>query len=498
MQSLDFLILIFLEIVEPLAEFPAAINPGETGLESKRMRCRRGIKVVSPSRLPWLLLLLALAGPVIATAAGKSAENLVQVAQQNNDEGKSSTTGQSPKPATTTDSFRLPRDRYEKAVAFARTEYVLYFVSTAWGILLLLLLLRLGIVAKLRDAAESASPKRFIQSLIFIPGFFLLLALFHLPLSIYGYRLALHYDLSVQGWRSWLWDWTKGELLTISLGFLLVWILFTVIRWKPRSWWFYFWLAIVPIALFLFFISPWLFDPMFNKFQPLRDKHASLVESIGKLTQRAGVPIPPERMFLMEASAKSTEINAYVTGFGASKRVVVWDNTIRKAAPDEVLYIVGHELGHYVLGHVWKGFLFFVVGLFFGLYVAYRLFNWVLARWGTSWGIRGPNDWAALAVLLLIMNVLDFIGTPIGNGFSRMQEHNADVYGLEVTHGLTPNSAQVAAGAFQVLGDVDLADPHPSKFITFWLYSHPPLGDRLSFAHNYDPWSKGEAPQFVK
>jgi STE24 endopeptidase len=187
-----------------------------------------------------------------------------------------------------------------------------------------------------------------------------------------------------------------------------------------------------------------------------------------------------------------------VTGFGSSKRVVIWDTTIQKASPDEVLYIVGHELGHYVLGHIWKGFLFFVVGAFFGLYAAFRLLRQLLGKWGSVWGIRGQEDWAALAVLLLIMSVLDFIATPIANGLSRMQEHQADVYGLEVTHGLIPHSGEVAAGAFQVLGDVDLADPNPSKFITFWLYSHPPLGERLVFANRYDPWSKGEAPQFVK
>lgn len=477
------------------------------------MRCAKASKAVDlPKkqlgiRFAWLLLLLASAGPLLAAAARKAVENSAPAASQNagrsdapssNGSEAQGASDQSSKPAANTGSFRLAQDRYEKAVAFARSEYVLYFISAAWGILLVLLLLRLGIVAKLRDIAEKASPKRFVQSLIFIPGFLLLLGVLHLPVSVYGHRLALRYELSIQAWGSWLWDWAKGELLTIFLGFLIVWILIGVIRWKPRTWWLYFWLAIVPIALFLFFISPWLFDPLFNKFQPLQQKHAALVHSIGKLTERAGAPIPAEHMFLMEASAKSTEINAYVTGFGASKRVVIWDNTIQKAAPDEVLYIVGHEMGHYVLGHVWKGFLFFVGGLFFGLYIAYRLFEWTLARWGKTWGVRGPEDWAALAVLLLIMNVLEFTGTPIGNGFSRMQEHNADVYGLEVTHGLTPHSAEVAAGAFQVLGDVDLADPNPSKFITFWLYSHPPLGERLSFAHDYDPWSKGQAPQFVK
>jgi Zn-dependent protease with chaperone function len=210
------------------------------------------------------------------------------------------------------------------------------------------------------------------------------------------------------------------------------------------------------------------------------------------------VPIPPDRMFLMEASAKTNEINAYATGVGASKRVVVWDTTIQKTNPDEVLAVVGHELGHYVLGHTWKGFLFFTGGMLVGLYVAYRALQWVLARWGKAWGVRGQEDWAALAVLLLIFHVLEFVGTPIGNGFSRMQEHAADVYGLEVTHGILPNSQEVAAQSFQKMGDIDLADPNPSKFITFWLYSHPPLGERLAFAHNYDPWSKGESGKYVK
>jgi STE24 endopeptidase len=394
--------------------------------------------------------------------------------------------------------YSLPQDRYDKAVALARTEYALYFISTVWGILCLVLLLHLGIVARLRDLAERVGNRRYVQSLIFVPGLILLLGALHLPVSLYAHRLVLQYELSVQGWGSWFRDWAKGELLTIALAFLVVWILFAAMRWKPQTWWLYFWIAIIPVALFIFFISPWFLDPLFNKFQPLQEKHPELVESIGKLTQRAGIPIPAERMFLMEASAKSTEINAYVTGIGASKRVVVWDTTIQKASPEEVLSIVGHEIGHYVLGHIWKGFLFFVVGMFFGLYLAYRLLQWILGRWGKNWGVRGQEDWAALAVLLLIMRVLEFVGLPIGNGFSRMQEHQADVYGLEVTHGLIPDSSEVAARAFQVLGNVDLSDPNPSRFITFWLFDHPPLTDRLNFARSYDPWSRGQSPQFVK
>ena len=308
----------------------------------------------------------------------------------------------------------------------------------------------------------------------------------------------MRYEQSIQNWDSWFWDWTKGQSISLGLGYIVALLLVSIIRWKPRTWWLYFWYAIVPLALFLFFISPWFLDPMFNRFAPLKATHPQLVEAIGKLTERAGVPIPPERMFLMEASAKTNQINAYVTGVGASKRVVVWDTTIEKTQPDEALFLVGHELGHYVLGHVWKGFLFFTAGLLVGLYVAYRALDWMLAHWGKAWGVREQPDWAALAVLLLIFHILDFVGTPIGNGFSRIEEHAADVYGLEVTHGILANSQEVAAQSFQKLGEIDLADPHPSKFIRFWLYSHPPLGERLEFAHRYDPWAKGQAPKYVK
>jgi Zn-dependent protease with chaperone function len=269
-------------------------------------------------------------------------------------------------------------------------------------------------------------------------------------------------------------------------------------RKSPRRWWLYFWLAALPLMFFFFFISPWFIDPLFNHFEPLNAEHPQMVTSIAELTQRAGVPIPPDRMFLMKASEKTNAINAYVTGLGASKRVVVWDTTIDKTTGDEALFIVGHELGHYVLGHVRNGFLFFAVGLLLALYVVFRALHWSLHRWAADWKIYGPEDWASLAVILLILQILTFVSSPVASGFSRMQEHAADVYGLEIIHGVVPNSEEVAAHAFQVLGELDLSDPNPPLFIRFWLYSHPPLAERLVFAHSYDPWSKGESPKYVK
>jgi STE24 endopeptidase len=411
--------------------------------------------------------------------------------------------GPSPKerPALTppkTEQYTLSQDRYEKAVAYSRAEYVLYFVSYVLSVVVLVLFLRLGVAAKFRDLAESVSGNRFLQGLVFVPLLVVALDLFELPLRLYAHSLSRRYEQSIQGWGSWFWDWSKAELLGIGFALVLVLLLLVVMRWSPRQWWFHFWLASLPILLFVFFISPWFIDPLFNTFEPLDAKYPELATAMEKVVQRTGLAIPRDRMFLMQASKKTNDINAYVTGFGASKRVVVWDTTIQKLTTDETLFIFGHEAGHYVLGHVRNGFLFFAAVLLVSLYLGYRGLHGSLNRWGKDWKVYGPEDWASLAVLLLLLQVMMFVALPVTNGFSRMQEHAADVYGLEVIHGIVPNSAEVAAHSFQIMGEIDLADPNPPQIITFWLYTHPPLAERLVFAHSYDPWSTGSSPKYVK
>ncbi|MGC1415034.1 MAG: M48 family metallopeptidase [Candidatus Acidiferrum sp.] len=397
-----------------------------------------------------------------------------------------------------TGGYKLSQDRYEKAVSYSRASYTLYFVSVALSVLALVILLQLGIAARFRDWAERVSGNRWAQALAFVPLLVLTLDVIALPLRMYGHVLSRRYEVSVQNWGSWFLDWGKEQLLTAGFALIFALIFSAVIRRSPRRWWLHFWFAVLPILLFFVFISPWFIDPLFDTFQPLQASHPDLVAAIEKLTEHAGVPIPPDRMFLMKASEKTNDVNAYVTGLGASKRVVIWDTTIEKMTTDETLFVVGHELGHYVLGHVWKGFLFFAGLLLVGFYALFRGLHWALGKWSGDWRIYGPEDWASLAVLLLLLEIAMFLASPIVNGFSRMQEHAADVYGLEVIHGIVPDSSEVAAQSFQVLGEVDLADPNPPEFITFWLYSHPPLADRLVFAYSYDPWAKGESPKYVK
>jgi Zn-dependent protease with chaperone function len=124
--------------------------------------------------------------------------------------------------------------------------------------------------------------------------------------------------------------------------------------------------------------------------------------------------------------------------------------------------------------------------------------HWALGRWGGRWSVRGIEDWASLPVLLMAVTVFGFLAEPAMSSFGRVLEHNADIYGLEVIHGIVPNSSQAAADAFQILGEVGLSDPNPSEFIKFWLEDHPSIGDRVRFAAEYDPWGKGQAPKYVK
>jgi len=394
--------------------------------------------------------------------------------------------------------YTLTPEQYRKAVEYSRARYRLHFLGVAYGALILLLVLHWRLAPEFRNLAESASRRRLVQAGIFAPLLFLTLAVLGLPTRLYAHWLQVKYGQSIQGWGSWLWDWTKGRLLFMVFGTILVCILYGVMRRSARRWWLYFWLAAMPIAAAALFLAPVAIDPLFFKFEPLAARQPQLLAQIERVTERAGLRVPAERMFVMEASAKLTGINAYVTGIGVSKRVVIWDTTLAKMTPPQTLFAFGHELGHYVLHHIRNGFLLFSAGLLVSLYLLERGQRWLLARWGGRWGIRGPADWAAMPVLLLLALLLGFLSEPVENAISRYEEHQADVYAREVIHGVVPDAAQVAAQSFQKMGELGLDDPAPPRFIVFWLYSHPPLDERLRFALAYDPWSKGKAPEFVK
>src|ERR1700730_7862775 len=395
-------------------------------------------------------------------------------------------------------AYTLPPDLHKKAHALNRIHFRLALIGFVYGIAVLGLILRWKLAPKYRDWSEGFSAKGFLQSALFSPLLLLTIAILTLPLDIYGEWVEKEYGISVQGWGSWSWDWLKAELISLVILTILIWLLYVVIRRSARRWWFYFWLISLPIGVFLFFLQPLVIDPMFHKFEPLQQKDPALTASLERMVRRAGQHVPPQRMFWMGAGEKTTGLNAYVTGIGASKRIVVWDTTIAKMSTPQIVFVAGHEMGHYVLQHIPKGLTFFAVLLLLAFYLGYRCIGWMLARWGGSWEIRGLEDWAALPVLLLLLSVFSFVVNPVGSAFGRYLEHQADQYGLEVTHELTPDSGQIAAQAFQVLGEVDLSDPDPNRMNVFLFYDHPPISDRVRFSLTYDPWASGRQGEFVK
>ncbi len=439
-----------------------------------------------------LLLLLALLFSVLPFAAGSTtpAERLANAAAQGELDA-SPANGNIP-------SYRLSTESLCKGVLLQRSWERRHFLGEAWDILQLLLLLGLGAIGRFQRSVTSRFRNRWLQGFSFVFLFQMATTLLSLPLEIYAQWLRRAYGLSVQGWSSWTWDQTKTFLLGWCIGGLLVMLLFLLIRKMPRNWWFGFWLVSIPLALLGVFATPYIIDPLFGKFEPLAQSQPQLVQRLVQVAQRGHMDIPPERMFLKKASEKTTELNAYVTGFGASKRVVVWDTTIAKGTTDEILFIFGHESGHYVLHHIVRGFVITLASLILLLYIGFGFVQSCIRRFGPRWGIVSQTDWGTLAILILAFSLFTVVLEPVSSNLTRSQEHAADVYGQEAIHGIVANPQETARAAFQVLGESSYDMPNPSQLLEFWTYSHPSIGRRAAFAAHYDPWVPGMRPKYFK
>ena len=357
---------------------------------------------------------------------------------------------------------------------YSEIGYLLYFVGTAYGLLTLWAVLASGLSAKLRQWVQ---PLRF--SLLRLFGYYtlltLVLILFHAPLTIYrGYVLPHQYGLSSQSIGGWLGDIGKSVGVDIVTTVPILWLLFWLIGRSPRRWALWFWAVLIPIIAFGIFASPLVVDPLFNKFTPLPS--GPLRTQIESLAVKAGIPNAP--IYVVDKSKQTHETNAYVTGIGSSARIVLWDTILPPRMPaDQLRAIVGHEMGHYVLKHLYWGFLLTVIGLLFVLPAAQKFAEWLLRRFGPRWRINGLTDYAAVPALLLTVSLFSFLSAPITNGASREVEHQADAYGLQIT-----GDGPAMARGFVTISEQNLSDPNPPPFIKFWLFTHPPLQERIDFA----------------
>lgn len=363
------------------------------------------------------------------------------------------------------------------------------FGSLLVTLVVLGVLVRWRVGARLARLAQRWTRYRLGQAFILIPALLLTLDLVTLPLRLVGHHLGLAYGLSVQGWASWFVDWGKTELLTLVFATLVLAGVYELMRRWPQHWWFAAWLACLPIILATVFLAPLVLDPLFNHFEPLAQTQPALARQLGALARFAGLDIPDSRILLMRASDKLTTYNAYVTGWGASQRIVVWDTTTRDLTTPQTLSIFGHELGHSVLRHLWLGMAFSAMLTLAGCWLLYALGGWLVRLHGARLAIASLAHWSSLPLLLLLATVLGFFGEPLANGFSRWEEHAADVYGLQITRAYAQqlpaperyDAGQAAAQSLQRLGEKSYSYPTPARWLVFWSYTHPPIATRIRF-----------------
>jgi Zn-dependent protease with chaperone function len=372
----------------------------------------------------------------------------------------------------------------EKAVRYYQSGNVLWIVDRIWGLLIPALFLFTGFSARIRNWAQKLGRKWFFVVGIYLVIFAVLNALIDLPLTYYEEFVREHaYGLSNQTIQKWWSDSLKSLMVGLVMGFLFLWIPYLLLKKSPRRWWLYTSLLSIPFLFFVMLISPVWIDPLFNRFGPMKDK--ALESQILSLARQAG--IEGSRVYEVEKSVDTKAVNAYVTGFMNTKRIVLWDTIIAKLNRQELMVVMAHEMGHYVLNHVVQGIMFGFLLILFTLYLAYRLADGLIERFKERFGFDRLSDIASLPLILFITGILSLAITPIALAYSRHQEHEADRFALEIT-----KTNHAAAMAFVKLQEENLGVPRPGLLYKLWRASHPLIGERIDFCNEYRPWEEGE------
>jgi STE24 endopeptidase len=440
----------------------------------------------------FLMILLFLAAPRFAAAQSAAPPAPAAPTAQ----------AQPPQPRSE-QAYSLPPDKLAKAKILNRIRLSLDIAGTFWGLAVLWWLLASRTASRLERWTGRCGSLGWVQGLLFFAGFIVITSVAGLPLDMIGHIASRHYGISIQGWGSWFGDEGKALALALALGTWVLLLFNWIVRRWPRRYWLVAWAVAVPLMILAAVATPF-FEPLFDKYEPLQKNHPRLAAKLEEVARRTGTDIPPSRMYLMKASLKSNGLNAYVSGFGPTKRLVMWDTVTDRMPDDEAMFIFGHESGHYVLHHIAKGLALSAAACFFIFWACAWAAAWMTRRFGARWGVEAHPDRPPLATrtgflsLILVVSIAGFLLEPASNTVSRYFEHQADVYGQEAIHGLVPHPRKTAVSAFNHLGEAWLEDPNPNRFIEFWLYSHPSVQQRAEFAEHYDPWANGGHGRYFK
>lgn len=372
----------------------------------------------------------------------------------------------------------------ELALRYYRSGNLLWAVNVLVGLVVPAVILFSGWSARLRDWARRVGRGWAGTVLVYVFLYVTLTGLITLPLAYYeGFVREHAYGLTHQTLSKWTSDTVTSWLVGCVVGGIVALIGYAIVRRSPRRWWLWTWLAALPLLILAFVVTPIWIAPLFNKFGPMEDK--ALEQRILAEARRAG--IEDSRVYEVKKSVDTEKVNAYVSGFGNTKRIVLYDTIIKKLTPDELLFVLGHEMGHYVLRHVVLLILstWLVIGVL--LYLIHRISQALLRRWQGRLGFSSLADPASLPLFLLLGGALSLLLDPVQLAISRHLEHEADRFGLELTH-----DNHAAAMAFVKLQQNNLGVPYPGRLYTLWRASHPSLGERIEFSNNYRPWETGQ------
>ncbi len=314
--------------------------------------------------------------------------------------------------------------------------------------------------------------------------------LIYLPLDIYTGFFRMHqYGLSNQTFVQWLTDTIKSFVVSTVLTGAIIWVPFLIIKKSPKRWWLYIALISIPYMFIVSYIQPVVIDPIFNHYKPVEDSQLAL--KIEDLLHKT--PIGDCQVYQVDKSKETNQMNAYMTGVFNTKRIVLWDTTINYLDTDEVLGVTAHEMGHYLMGHVWKSIVFGGLGSILILYLIYRMMGYILRKTKGRLGFGKVSDIAAFPLIILLINMMMFFTAPITNAYSRSMETEADRFELE----LTRNNFATATATVK-LHQQSLTMPEPGSVYMLWTYDHPTFKSRVDFANNYRPWENGQPLKYQK
>lgn len=365
----------------------------------------------------------------------------------------------------------------ERAKQYKRAKIAFFIVGIIFSWVSAALFLFTGSARKLTDGTASRVRNRRVSDGATVTIFLLLSWIVSFPLAwLRGFRLEHQYEMSNQSFIEWMGDELKSLAVQVALMIPMSQVILGVIRRRPKDWWAVLSALTVPFTVVLAHLAPVLIMPLFNTYQPLRDPE--LGRRLRALADRSGIQVAD--IMEMDMSRQTKAANAFLTGIGSTKRIVLADTLLDEFTHDEIETIVAHEIAHQVHWDIWRLLTIGVITTAGTAWMAQRIFGLVQPRTFSSTGIRDAGYVEALPMLTLITSVIGMVFMPLQNAYVRYIERKADRYALDMTG--NPEAFKQSLGK---LAEMNLADPDPPRLEQVLLHSHPSITDRQAACDEY-------------